>query len=101
MDKIKEFISEIESPGFKLKLLKTDNGGEYVNDEVNNYAKGKFLLRTTPPHTPESNAISERFNRNLGERTRAMLKDKQLPLFLWSEAMKTVTYLSKYLMGMN
>ena len=71
-----------------------DNGGEFVNDEVNKYTKGKFLLRTTPPHTPESNATSERFNRVLGERTRAMLKDKQLPLFLWPEAMKTITYLS-------
>ena len=94
LDKIKEFVSEIESLGFKLKLLKTDNGGEYVNDEVNTYARGKFTLRTTPPHTPESNATAERFNRVLGERTRAMLKDKQLPLFLWPEAMKTVTYLS-------
>ena len=94
LEKIKEFVSEIEAQGFTLKLLKTDNGGEFVNDEVNKYAKGKFLLRTTPPHTPESNATSERFNRVLGERTRAMLKDKQLPLFLWPEAMKTITYLS-------
>ena len=94
LSKIQEFISDIESNGFKLKLLKTDNGGEYVNDEVNLFAKGRFVLRTTPPHTPESNATAERFNRILGERTRAMLKDKQLPLFLWPEAMKTVTYLA-------
>ena len=93
VDKIKQFVNDIESLGFKLKLLKTDNGGEYVNDAVNTYAQGKFILRTTPPHTPESNATAERFNRVLGERTRAMLKDKQLPLFLWPEAMKTVTYL--------
>jgi hypothetical protein len=39
LDKIKVFVSEIESLGFKLKLLKTDNGGEYVNDEVNTYAR--------------------------------------------------------------
>ena len=91
--KIQEFVNEIESQGFKLKLLKTDNGGEFVNEELNTYAKGKFVLRTTPPHTPESNATAERFNRILGERTRAMLKEKQLPLFLWPEAMKTVTYL--------
>ena len=92
--KIKDFISEIESQGFKLKLLKTDNGGEFVNDELKDYAKGNFTLRTTPPHTPESNATAERFNRILGERTRAMLRDKQLPLFFWPEAMKTITYLT-------
>ena len=91
--KMKEFDADIESMGFNLKLLKTDNGGEYVNDEVKDFAKGKFILRTTPPHTPQSNGISERYNRILGEHTRAMLKHKQLPLFLWPEAMKTITYL--------
>ena len=80
--KIKEFVADTESMGFNLKLLKTDNGGEYVNDEVTDYAKGKFILRTTPPHTLQSNGISERYNRILGKRTRAMLKHKQLPLFL-------------------
>jgi hypothetical protein len=92
--KIKEFRDEIMASGFKLSLLKTDNGGEFVNDELKNFAAGKFTLRTTPPHTPKSNATAERFNRVLGERTRAMLKHKSLPLFLWPEAMKTITYLS-------
>ena len=91
--KMKKFVADIESMGFNLKLLKTDNGGEYVNDEAKDYAKGKFILRTTPPHTPKSNGISERYNRILGERTRTMLKRKQLPLSLWPEAIKTITYL--------
>ena len=86
VNKIKEFVSEIESMGFSLKLLKTDNGGENVNEEVKSYAKGKFILRTTPPHTPQSNGISEWYNR--------MLKHKKLPQFLWPEAMKTITCLS-------
>jgi len=92
--KIKEFRDEIMASGFKLRLLKTDNGGEFVNDELKSFAAGKFTLRTTPPHTPKSNATAERYNRVLGERTRAMLKHKSLPLFLWPEAMKTITYLS-------
>jgi hypothetical protein len=92
--KIKEFRDEIMAMGFSLRLLKTDNGGEFVNDELKDFAAGKFTLRTTPPHTPKSNALAERFNRVLGERTRAMLKHKNLPTFLWPEAMKTITYLS-------
>ena len=94
LEKLKEFVSDIEAQGFKLRLLKTDNGGEFVNDGWNDYAAGKFHLRTTPPYTPEANAVAERYNRILGERTRAMLREKHLPLFLWPEAMKTVTYLS-------
>ena len=97
--KVKEFVSEIESLGFSLKLLKTDNGGEYVNDEVKSYAKGKFILRTTPPHTPLSNNISERYNSILGETTRAILKHKKLPLFLWPEAMKTISLCHSYCSG--
>jgi hypothetical protein len=92
--KLQEFVADIKAQGFKLKLLKTDNGGEFVNDAIRDYAKGSFVLKTTSPHTPEANATAERFNRVLGERTRAMLRDKALPLFLWPEAMKTITYLS-------
>lgn len=94
LQKIKAFVDEINAQGFKLKLLKTDNSGEFVNDEVKNYARGNFTLRTTPPHKPESNATAERFNRVLGERTRAMLRDKKFSLIFWPEAMRTVTHLS-------
>lgn len=92
LDKLKLFLSEIKVDGFKLKELRTDNGGEYVNDVFKDFAKGNFKLRTTPPHTPTANAIAERFNRVLGERTRAMLKAQNLPKYLWADAMKTVTY---------
>jgi hypothetical protein len=62
LDKIKEFISEIESPGFKLKLLKTDNGGEYVNDEVNNYAKGvPYKLSNIKTSNKSGNMLLDRF----------------------------------------
>lgn len=91
--KLQQFVDDIKAQGFQLKLLKTDNGGEFVNDAIKDYAKGSFVLKTTSPHTPEANATAERFNRILGERTRAMLRDKELPLFLWPEAMKTITYL--------
>jgi len=92
LDKLKLFLAEIKLDGFSMRELRTDNGGEYVNDAFKAYAIGKFTLRTTPPHTPIANAISERFNRVLGERTRAMLKAQNLPKFLWTAAMRTVTY---------
>jgi hypothetical protein len=93
IDKIQEFHTWLSACGFRLRELRCDNGGEFVNDAVTDYAKGKFLLRTTPPYTPEANGISERFNRLLCERTRAMLKSAQLPKCLWSYAMKTIVYL--------
>ncbi len=93
VEKIKEYYEWLLSKGFKLKELRCDNGGEYVSDEVKIYANSKFTLRTTPPHTPEVNGVAERFNRLLVERVRALLKDSNLPKFLWSEAMSTIVYI--------
>lgn len=101
VDKIEEFNTWLTSCGFRLRELRCDNGGEYVNDTVTSYAKGKFLLRTTPPYTPEANGISERFNRLLCERTRAMLKSAELPKFLWSYAMKTIVYIYNRIPNLN
>ncbi len=51
-----------------------------MNDAVEAYAKGRFTLRTTPPHTPEVNGIAERCNRLIVERATALLKDAFLKL---------------------
>lgn len=92
----KTFLAEVSSynMGFSVKMLKTDNGGEFTsNDFAQLLVDQKIAFRTTTPHTPSSNAFSERFNRVLGERTRAMLKGGCLPNFLWDECMQATTYL--------
>ena len=92
----KAFLAEISSygMGFSVKMLKTDNGGEFTSDEFAQLlTEEKIAFRTTTPHTPASNAFSERFNRVLGERTRAMLKGGCLPAFLWDECMQATTYI--------
>ena len=87
-------VAEVSSLGFKVKLLRSDNGGEYTSIEFQLYCKSNNIhQRFTSPNTPSSNSISERFNRILGERARAMLYGSKLPKFLWAEAMAAVTYL--------
>ena len=95
LNALKQLVAEVESDGFKIKLLKSDNGGEYVSEEFKNYCTDeKIIQRFTSPHTPESNSISERYNRVLGEKCRAMLIGANLPLSLWAECMKTATYIT-------
>ena len=95
LNALKQLVAEVESDGFKIKLLKSDNGGEYVSEEFKNYCTHeKIIQRFTSPHTPESNSISERYNRVLGEKCRAMLIGANLPLSLWAECMKTATYIT-------
>ena len=92
--------AEVESQGFKIKMLKSDNGGEYVSAAFAAYCvEEKILQRFTSPHTPSSNSISERFNRVLGEKSRSMLYGANLPLSLWAECMKTATYVANRLIS--
>jgi transposase InsO family protein len=73
--------------GKKIKAARTDNGGEYIKTELEDYFKSKGINhQTTVPNTPEQNGKAERLNRTLLEKTRAMLIDAGLPNDLWGEA---------------
>jgi len=42
--------------------------------------------------TPQQNAVAERRNHTFMDMVRSMLSNSELPLFLWSEVLKTVVY---------
>lgn len=46
----------------------------------------------TAPHTPEQNGREERNNRTIVESARTMLSSKDLPIFVWAEAVNTAVY---------
>jgi hypothetical protein len=102
-DTLKAFMqlhTEVVALGYKIKTLKSDNGGEYVAQDFKDFCVLKEISqRFTTPHTPQSNSVSERFNRILGEHTRAMLTGANLPNHLWALAMQTITYLSNRLIS--
>lgn len=75
------------------KVLRSDNGGEYLNKEMQNYIlKRGIILETTASYTPEQNGMSERDNRTIVERTRTILHAKDLSLALWAKALNTSVY---------
>ena len=79
---------------YKIKTLRTDNGGEYTSREFNKYLRTEGIRHElTVPKTPEQNGVAERLNRTLVEGVRAMLTDSQLPHKFWAEALSTVVYL--------
>ena len=94
-DKIKEYTTYTERKfDVKLKTLRVDNGGEFINKEVKKWCQEKGIeLQTTAPYSPSQNGIAERFNRTLIELARAMLIAKNLPSFLWEEAVTHAAYL--------
>ena len=68
----------------QLKILRTDNGGEYTSNEFENYLKAEGIRHEkTIPKNPEQNGVAERLNRTLLESTRSMLADSRLPQKFW------------------
>ncbi|KAJ0444187.1 putative RNA-directed DNA polymerase [Helianthus annuus] len=78
----------------KIQILRSDNGGEFVNTSMKQFCQTNGLVhQTTCSHTPEQNGVSERKNRILLEMTRALLIESQVPLSFWPEAVATSVYL--------
>ena len=46
--------------GNKIKCLRSDNGGEYINEEFKTYCKEHSIyIEYTAPHLPHQNGITE------------------------------------------
>ena len=80
--------------GKKLKMLRTDRGGEYTSSEFEEFLRSVGVRHErTIPKTPEQNGVAERCNRTLVEMVRSMLLDSKLPQKFWGEALSTAVYL--------
>ena len=83
-----------KSSGRKLKVLQTDDSGEYTSTTFKDYlnAEGVCHERTVPKN-PEQNGVAERQNQTLVETVRSMLIDSKLPHKFLAEALNTAAYL--------
>lgn len=78
----------------QLRILRCDNGGEFINHSMQSFFREKGLIhQTTCPNTPQQNGVAERKNRLLLEITRALMLEAHTPTHLWPEAVTTATYL--------
>jgi transposase InsO family protein len=66
--------------GNKIKVLRTDNRGDYVNHEIHNiFHEVGIQLQHKVPYTLQQNKFAEWKNRSLKETTSCMLHAKSLP----------------------
>ena len=78
----------------KVKLLRTDNGGEFCSREFNDYCRSEGIVRHhTIPHTPQQNGVAERMNRTIISKARCMLSNARISKHFWAEAANTACYL--------
>ncbi|CAI7869406.1 unnamed protein product [Closterium sp. NIES-53] len=94
-----DWLAEAErQSGKELKVLRTDNGGEFLNTDFNSYLRTKGIRRQlTIPYTPQHNSVAERVNRSLLESVRSMLSDSGLPLSYWGDALGMACWLKNRL----
>ena len=56
----------------KVKILRSDNGGEYTSNEFEKYLESEGIIhQKSVPKNPEQNGLAERKNRSLVEATRS------------------------------
>jgi transposase InsO family protein len=90
--KFTEFKALIENLSEKkIKILRSDNGGEYTSKEFVNFCKDVGIKRElTTPYNPQQNGVAERKNRTILEVVKTMIHDQDLPMCLWAEAAMVV-----------
>jgi transposase InsO family protein len=83
--KFKELKALIENLSErKIKILRSDNGGEYTSKEFVNFCKDvKIKRELTTPYNPQQNSVAERKNRMIMEVVKTMIHDQDLRMFLW------------------
>jgi transposase InsO family protein len=92
--KFKEFKALIENLSErKIKILRSDNGGEHTSKEFATFCKDVGTKRElATPYNPQQNGVAKRKNRTTMEAVKTMIHDQDLPMCLWAEAVKTTVY---------
>jgi transposase InsO family protein len=104
LDAFKTYKMEVERQlEKKIKIIRSDRGGEYYGRYTEseqrpgpfaNFLKEEgFIAQYTMLGSPYQNGVAERRNHTLMDMVRSMLSNSDLPLFLWSEALKTSVYI--------
>jgi transposase InsO family protein len=84
-DAIKRLQAAVEAEcGCKLRVLRTDNGGEFTAAEFAAYYADEGIYRHfSAPYTPQQNGVVKRRNQTVVATARALLKQREMPAIYW------------------
>ncbi|CAI7791355.1 unnamed protein product [Closterium sp. NIES-54] len=94
---LKEWMPRAQrESGHKVKVIRTDNGGEFIGNEFEAVLKKKGIQhQLTVPYNPQQNGVAERFNQTLQEGARTLLGRVGLPDPFWVTALRQVAFVKK------
>ncbi|GJR50280.1 retrotransposon protein, putative, ty1-copia subclass [Tanacetum coccineum] len=92
----KFFQNEVKNQiGKKIKVIRSDRGGEYMSHEFVNHMKSYGIVsQLTLPYTPQHNWVFRRRNQTLLDMVRPMMNLTTLPKSFWGYALKKAPKLS-------
>ena len=95
LEKFKEFEAAATNEArFKIETLCTDNGGEYMSSDFEEYLRKRGIKHeTSVAHCPQQKGVAERMNRTLLDSARAMVYHAKLSKVFWAEAVNTAAYI--------
>lgn len=93
---MRDYVAAVEAKwGTKIHKIRVDNGGEYSSNAIKQWWKTRGIVPDfTPPYTPQLNGTSERLNRTLMDKTRALLMTSGLNKDKWGEALRVAAFLT-------
>lgn len=84
LEAFKKYKTEVENQlSSKIKMIRSDRGGEYVALFEEFCSNSGIIHQTTAPYSPQSNGVAERKIRTLKEMMNALLINSGLPQNLW------------------
>ena len=100
-DSIVQFINEAENlTGKRLKILRCDNGKEYLNNRIYKFARDKGLrINNCPTYVHELNGIAEWYNRTVMDMARCLLAEAKVHKRYWPEIVCTAAYLKNRILA--
>jgi transposase InsO family protein len=80
--------------GCKLRVLHTDNGGEFTTTEFASYCVNEGVQRHySSPYTPQQNGVVVRPNQTVVGMARVLRKQREISAIFWGEAVVTAVYM--------
>jgi hypothetical protein len=97
--KFKEFKALIENLSErKIKILTSNNGGEYTSKEFVTFCKDVGIKRElSTPYNAQQNGVPERKDITIMEAVKTMIHDQDLPMHLWEKKIRTTVYVQNRL----
>ena len=75
--------------------IRSGRGGEFINHSFITYCEEYEIKHEfSYPKTPQQNGVVERKNRTFQKMSRTMIKEYDIPQYLWAEAVYTSYYIN-------